>query len=112
MDEDRTKGGRGRAEKLREQREAVEIEAREQLAEAVSAAVSTLVSQLEAENPADRIRAAQAILDRAWGKPRQSLEAAVTVEPTVVYPEIDPGRVLEGLAELGLIAPRRNGDGD
>lgn len=45
------------------------------------------------------------------GRPRQAVEAAVTVAPTVIAPEVDAGAVLSGLEELGLIS-RPNGDGE
>ena len=52
-----------------------------------------------------------AILDRAWGRPPQAVEAAVTVAPTVITPEVDAAVVLAGLSELGLIhRGPRNGD--
>lgn len=44
------------------------------------------------------------ILDRAWGRPRQAVEAAVAVTPTVITPEVDAGAVLSSLEELGLIS--------
>jgi hypothetical protein len=110
---DRRRGQAKGAETKRARRVEVEQKAREQLVEAVSAAVATLVAQLEAENPADRLRAARLILDRAWGRPRQALEhtGSVAVGPTVVYPEVDAGKVLDGLSELGLVQ-LRNADDD
>jgi hypothetical protein len=44
----------------------------------------TLRAGLKAEDANTRIRSAVAILDRAWGRPRQAVEAAVTVTPTVI----------------------------
>jgi hypothetical protein len=69
---------------------------------------------VKAENANTRIRSAVAILDRVWGWPRQAVEAAVTVTPPVIHPEVDAGIALEGPAELGLIARpgETNGDGD
>src|SRR5918994_7489849 len=46
---------------------------------------------LKAEDANTRIRSAVAILDRAWGRPRQAVEAAVAVTPTVIHPEVDVG---------------------
>ena len=46
------------------------------------------------------------------GRPRQAVEAAVTVAPTVIAPEVDAGAVLSGLEELGLISRPNNGDGE
>lgn len=74
------------------------------LADAVGEAVETLRAGLKAEDANTRIRSAVLILDRAWGRPRQAVEAAVRVAPTVVKPEIDAGAVLSGLEELGLIS--------
>jgi hypothetical protein len=108
---DRRRGQAKGAETKRTRRDEAEQEARDTLADAATEAVQTLVAELKAENSTDRIRAAAQILDRTWGKPRQQIEGAITVQPTVIHPEVNPARVLEGLAELGLIAPR-NGDGD
>src|SRR5215210_7279335 len=109
--DDRRRGQAKGAETKRARRDEIEQEARETLADAASEAVATLVAELKAEDANTRIRSAVAILDRAWGRPRQQLEASVALTPTVVYPEVDAGKVLKGLAELGLIVPR-NGDGD
>jgi hypothetical protein len=64
---------------------------------------------LKAEDANTRIRSAVAILDRAWGRPRQAVEAAVAVTPTVIHPEVDVGKVLADLAELGNITPGPGG---
>jgi hypothetical protein len=96
----------------RARREEAEQEARDTLADAVSEAVETLRAGLKAEEANTRIRSAVAILDRSWGRPRQAVEAAVTVAPTVITPEVDAGAVLSGLEELGLISRPNNGDGE
>lgn len=75
--DDRRRGQAKGAETKRARRDEAEQEARDTLADAAGEAVATLVSELKAENPADRIRAAAQILDRAWGRPRQQLEASV-----------------------------------
>lgn len=110
--DDRRRGQAKGAETKRARRDEAEQEARDTLADAAGEAVATLVSELKAENPADRIRAAAQILDRAWGRPRQQLEASVDLTPSVIDPEVDAGRVLEGLAELGLIGLPGNGAAD
>jgi hypothetical protein len=110
--DDRRRGQAKGAETKRARRDEAEQEARDALADAAAEAVATLRAGLEAEDANTRIRAALAILDRAWGRPRQAVEAAVTVAPTVIAPEIDAGEVLAGLSELGLISrPNRDCDG-
>jgi hypothetical protein len=100
-------------ETRRARREEAEQAARDTLADAVSEAVATLRAGLKAEEANTRIRSTVAILDRAWGRPRQAVEAAVTVAPTVTQAEVDAGRVLADLSELGLISlPKKNGEGD
>jgi hypothetical protein len=42
-------------------------------------------------------------------RPRPAVEAAVTVSPTVIHPEVDAGKVLADLVELGIIAPGPGG---
>jgi hypothetical protein len=74
------------------------------LADAVGEVVETLRAGLQAEDANTRIRSAVAILDRSWGRPRRAVEAAVTVTPTVITPEVDAAKVLQGLSELGLIS--------
>src|SRR5918993_3905075 len=95
--EDRRRGQARGAETKRAHREEAEQEARDALADAVSEAVETLRAGLKAEDANTRIRSAVAILDRAWGRPRQAVEAAVTVSPTVITPEVDAGSVLSSL---------------
>jgi hypothetical protein len=110
---DRRKGAERTNEIKRARRDEAEQEARHMLADAVSEAVATLRAGLKAEEANTRIRSAVAILDRAWGRPRQAVEAAVTVAPTVTQAEVDAGRVLADLSELGLISlPKKNGEGD
>jgi hypothetical protein len=109
--DDRRRGQARGAETKRARREDAEQEARDTLADAAGEAVETLRSGFKAEEANTRIRSAVAILDRAWGRPRQAVEAAVAVRPTVVRPEVDAGVVLSGLEELGLISrPNRDCD--
>jgi hypothetical protein len=107
--DDRRRGQAKGAETKRERREEAEQEARAKLDDAADQAVGTLIAELTAEDATVRIRAAAQILDRAWGRPRQAVEAAVAVTPTVIQPEVDPGKVLAGLVELGIIAPGPGG---
>jgi predicted nucleotidyltransferase len=67
--ESRAAGGRARAEKLRERREAAE----ETLEGVVDEAIECLVAEMRAKGP-DRTRAAVHILDRVLGKSTQRLE--------------------------------------
>jgi len=106
---DRRRGQAKGAETKRERREEAEQEARTKLDEAAAQAVETLIAELEAEDATSRIRPAAQILDRAWGRPRQAVAAAVTVTPTVIHPEVDAGKVLADLVELGIIAPGPGG---
>lgn len=56
-------------------------------------AVETLVKALKAENEGTRVAAANALLDRGWGKPQQSVETTIRDERMVVsapVPEKDP----------------------
>jgi hypothetical protein len=113
--DDRRRGQARGAETKRAQRDEAEQEARNTLADAASEAVATLVAELNAEDATVRLRAAAQILDRAWGRPRQQVEASVALTPTVAPAEVDAAAVLSGLEELGLISrPSRlnNGDGD
>jgi hypothetical protein len=103
--DDRRRGQAKGAETKRARRDEAEQETRDTLADAAGEAVETLRAGLKAEDANTRIRSAVAILDRAWGRPRQAVEAAVTVTPTVITPEVDAGKVPHGLAELGLIQP-------
>lgn len=41
-------------------------------------AVNTIIALLDAEEPAVRLAAANAILDRGYGKPKQSIESEIT----------------------------------
>jgi hypothetical protein len=110
--DDRRCGQAKGVETRRARRQEAEQAARDTLADAVSEAVETLRAGLKAEDANTRIRSAVAILDRAWGRPRQALEhtGSLAVGPTVVYPEVDAGTVLAGLEKLGLIQlPDRNG---
>jgi hypothetical protein len=109
---DRRRGQEKGAETKRARRAEAEQEARDTLADAAAEAVETLRAGLNAEEANTRIRSAVAILDRAWGRPRQAVEAAVTVSPTVITPEVDAGSVLSSLEELGLISRPRNGARD
>ena len=102
--DDRRRGQAKAAETKRARRDEAEQQARGTLADAAGEAVEMLRAGLKAENANTRIRSAVAILDRVWGRPRQAVEATVTVTPTVIHPEVDAGKVLEGLAELRLIA--------
>ena len=109
--DDRRRGQAKSAETKRARRDEAEQEARDALADAAGEAVETLRAGLKAEEAHTRIRSAVAILDRAWGRPPQAVEAAVTVAPTVITPEVDAAVVLAGLSELGLIhRGPRNGD--
>lgn len=106
--DDRRRGQAKGVETRRARREEAEQAARDTLADAVSEAVETLCAGLKVEDANTRIRSALAILDRAWGRPRQSVEAAVAVTPTVVPAEVDAAAVLSGLEELGLISRPSN----
>jgi hypothetical protein len=110
--DDRRRGQAKGVETKRARRIEAEQKAQDALADAVGEAVETLRAGLEAEDANTRLRSAVAILDRAWGRPRQALEAAVTVTPTVIHPEVDAGKVLKGLADLGLIARPGETNGD
>ena len=117
--EDRRRGQARGAETKRAHRDEAEQEARDTLADAVSEAVETLRAGLKAEDANTRIRSAVAILDRAWGRPRQALEHAGSLEVlTPPAPDFDPKTVLQGLVDIGLIQPGpggttvRNGGGD
>ena len=47
------------------------------------AAVSTLVAALKAENERTRVAAAEALLDRAWGKPAQAIIGGDEEDPAL-----------------------------
>jgi len=107
--EDRRRGQAKGAETKRAHRDEAEQEARDALADAASEAVATLVAELKAEDATVRLRAAAQILDRAWGRPRQQLGAPVALTPTVIKPEVDAGKVLQGLVDIGLLQPGPSG---
>jgi hypothetical protein len=77
------------------------VEEVERLAQTLStAAVNTLARLMRSSRlPAVRLAAANAILDRAWGKPRQQLDVLLPSEPT--DDEI-PARLAEIRAERKL----------
>ena len=108
--DDRRRGQAKGAETKRARREEADEQARARLSDAAGEAVETLVAELKAEGAADRIRAAAQILDRAWGRPRQAIEADLRIEQEPVR-EIDPRPVLRGLVERGLLRPPENGAG-
>lgn len=89
--ESRAKGGRARAAKLRAERQEAERQVEEKLVNALDRAVAGLLDALDAEGVvvvgtgenaavhpyalhAVRIRAANALLDRVLGRPRQTHE--------------------------------------
>jgi len=47
-------------------------------------AIKTLVAALKAENEGTRVAAANALLDRGWGKPAQTIDATITDDRMVV----------------------------
>src|SRR5918995_6234172 len=94
--EDRRRGQARGAETKRAHRDEAEQEARDTLADAVSEAVETLRAGLKAEDANTRIRSAVAILDRAWGRPRQAIEHAGSLEMPPA-PDFDPKKGLQGL---------------
>jgi hypothetical protein len=78
--EDRAKGGRARAEKLRERREAAQAFADEQLQAVLATALHELEELLDSDDPHVKLRAAVVILDRTLGRPGQRLEHAGSIE--------------------------------
>jgi hypothetical protein len=116
--EERAKGGRARAEKLRERREAAE----EKLEGVVDEAIECLVAEMRAKGP-DRTRAAVHILDRVLGKSTQRLEGKLELRRADLLDEAkeQPPRVRQprpaNRAQLDALIERRaqaiaNGDGD
>lgn len=100
--DDRRRGQAKGVETKRARREEAELAARDTLVDAAGEAVATLRAGLEAEDANTRLRSAVAILDRAWGRPRQAVEHLGQLEVLVPpSPEHDAGAVLSGLAELG-----------
>lgn len=59
-------------------------------------AITTLARALKAKNPRDRIRAAEILLDRAWGRPAQEIVGTIT--------PATPEQLHERLVALGLAA--------
>lgn len=110
--EERAKGGRARAAKLRAEREEAKLAVDAKLTAAIEQAVESLVAGLDAEGVvvvgsgedavvhpyalhAVRIRAANALLDRVLGRPRQTHEHSGHLELGV---DIDLARSkLDGL---------------
>lgn len=52
-------------------------------------AVNTLVSMLDSDQPSAAVAAANALLDRGWGKPKQVVEGTFEHEHTVSVGESD-----------------------
>jgi hypothetical protein len=78
--EERAKGGRARAEKLREGREAAQAFADEQLQAVLAKALHELEELLHSDDPRVKLKAAVVILDRTLGRPGQRLEHAGSIE--------------------------------
>ena len=80
----------------------------EHLVAGLTKALERLESMLDGENQQVAFRAVREYMDRALGRASQphQLEAAVAPEPMIITPEIDAGKVLAGLSELGLIRLR------
>jgi hypothetical protein len=74
------RGGRARAEKLRERREAAQAFADEQLQAVLAEALHELEELLHSDDPHVKLKAAVVILDRALGRPGQRLEHAGSIE--------------------------------
>lgn len=107
--DDRRRGQAKGAETKRERRAEAEQEARAKLDDAANQAVETLIAELKAEDATVRIRAAAQILDHACGRPRQAVEAAVTLSPTVIHLEVDAGRSLQIWSNSASSRPARAG---
>jgi hypothetical protein len=103
--EERAKGGRARAEKLRERREAAE----EKLEGVVDEAIECLVAEMRAKGP-DRTRAAVHILDRVLGKSTQRLEGKLELRRADLLDEAkeQPPRVRQPSASKPRPARRAN----
>ena len=78
--EERAKGGRARAENLRERREVAQAFADEQLQAVLAEALHELEELLHSDDPRVKLKAAVVILDRTLGRPGQRLEHAGTLE--------------------------------
>jgi hypothetical protein len=78
--EERAKGGRARAEKLRERREAAQAFADEQLQAVLAEALHELEELLHSDDSRVKLKEAVVILDRTLGRPGQRLEHAGSIE--------------------------------
>lgn len=78
--EERAKGGRARAEKVRERREAAQAFADEKLQAVLGEALHELEELLHSDDPHVKLKAAVVILDRTLGRPGQRLEHAGSIE--------------------------------
>jgi hypothetical protein len=78
--DERAKGGRVRAEKMRERREAAQAFADEELQAVLGEALHELEELLHADDPHVKLKAAVVILDRTLGRPGQRLEHAGSIE--------------------------------
>lgn len=78
--EERAKGGRARAEKLRARREAAQAFADGELQAVLAAALHELEELLHSDDPHVKLKAAVVILDRTLGRPGQRLEHAGSIE--------------------------------
>jgi hypothetical protein len=78
--EERAKGGRARAEKMRERREAAQAFADERLQAVLAEALHELEELLHSDDPCVKLKAAVVILDRTLGRSGQRLEHAGSIE--------------------------------
>jgi hypothetical protein len=79
-DDERAKGGRARAEKMRERREAAQAFAEEHLQAVLAKALHEVEELLDSADPQVKLRAAVVILDRTLGRPGQRHEHAGSIE--------------------------------
>jgi hypothetical protein len=78
--EERAKGGRARAEKVRERREGAQAFADEKLQAVLGEALHELEELLHSDDPRVKLKAAVVILDRTLGRPGQRLEHGGSID--------------------------------
>jgi hypothetical protein len=77
--EERSRGGKARAEKIRSQREEAQQLAHDRVSGLVSAALDRVEATLASESDVAALRTAREILDRGLGKPPQALERGMSL---------------------------------
>jgi hypothetical protein len=86
--EERARGGRNRAARIRKRKLEAERVAMDSLAASVGRAVSILADKLESDDERVQLRAAREILDRTLGRPTQAIAGDEETPVTIVVESV------------------------